>query len=207
MKQVTASGQTVEDAVQSALQQLSITRDQANIEIIDEGKKGMFGIFGSKRAIVKVTIKEDPIDLATKYLTEITQAFSDEITIKVSRYENDVTFDLSGEKIAMIIGKRGQTLNAIQHLVQVMLNRHSKDYYRIVVDAEGYRSRRKETLIQLAERLADKAIKIKKQVTLEPMPSFERKIIHSALQDHLGVETYSDGSDPNRFVIIKPIIK
>lgn len=207
MKQVTASGQTVEDAVQSALQQLNTTRDQVNIEILDEGKKGLFGIFGSKPAIVKVLVKDDPIDLAKKYLTEIAQAFSDDVTIKVVRDQNQVTFDLSGKKIAMIIGKRGQTLNAIQHLVQVMLNRHSKDYYRIVVDAEGYRSRRKDTLKQLAERLADKATKINKQVTLEPMPSFERKIIHSALQDHSEVETRSDGSDPNRFVIIKPIKK
>ncbi|WP_440897376.1 RNA-binding cell elongation regulator Jag/EloR [Amphibacillus sp. Q70] len=207
MKQVTASGQTVNDAVQSALQQLNTTEDQVNIEIIDEGKKGMFGIFGAKRSIVKVMIKEDPIDQAAKYLEEIAKAFSEDVVIHVTRDENNVTFDLSGKKIAMIIGKRGQTLNAIQHLVQVMLNRHTTEYFRIVVDAEGYRERREETLKQLAERLADKAVKIKKNVTLEPMPSFERKIIHSILQNNPDVETHSDGTDPNRFVVIKSIVK
>lgn len=207
MKQVTASGQTMDDAIESALQQLNATRDQVEIDIIDEGKKGMFGIFGAKRSIVKVTIKQDPVEQAEKYLAEILQAFSDDLSINVTREDNNLTFNLSGEKIAMVIGKRGQTLNAIQHLVQVMFNRQSSEFYRIVVDAEGYRSRRAETLKQLANRLADKAIKIRKNVTLEPMPSYERKIIHSVLQDNPRVETHSDGSDPNRFVIIKPIQK
>ncbi|MBU5594444.1 protein jag [Amphibacillus sp. MSJ-3] len=207
MKQVTASGQTVDDAVQSALQQLNTTEDRVNIEIIDEGKKGILGIFGAKRSIVKVTVKDNPIDLATKYLDEIVRAFSDDLVIDSVVDQNNVTFNLSGEKIAMIIGKRGQTLNAIQHLVQIMLNRHTTEYFRVVVDAEGYRQRREETLKQLAERLADKAIKVKKNVTLEPMPSYERKIIHSVLQNNSKVETHSDGSDPNRFVVIKPIVK
>ena len=207
MKQVTASGQTVDDAVQSALEQLNTSRDQVNIEIIDEGKKGMFGIFGAKRAIVKVSIQENPIDLATKYLEEITRSFADDIVVDVKQEQNNVIYNLSSEKIAMVIGKRGQTLNAIQHLVQVMLNRQSTDFYRITVDAEGYRARREETLKQLASRLADKAIKIRRNVTLEPMPSYERKVIHSVLQDNPKVETHSDGSDPNRFVVIKPIAK
>lgn len=207
MKQVTASGQTVDDAVQSALEQLNTSRDQVNIEIIDEGKKGMFGIFGAKRAIVKVSIQENPIDLATKYLEEITRSFADDIVVDVKQEQNNVIFNLSSEKIAMVIGKRGQTLNAIQHLVQVILNRQSTDFYRITVDAEGYRARREETLKQLASRLADKAIKIRRNVTLEPMPSYERKVIHSVLQDNPKVETHSDGSDPNRFVVIKPIAK
>ena len=207
MKQVTASGQTLDDAIQSALEQLNMSKDRVDIEVIDEGKKGMFGIFGAKRAIVKVSIKEDPIEQAENYLKEITRSFADDIQIEIKQEQNNVTFDLSGEKIAMVIGKRGQTLNAIQHLVQVMLNRHSTDFYRIVVDAEGYRARREETLKQLASRLADKAIKIKRNVTLEPMPSYERKVIHSMLQDNPKVETHSDGSDPNRFVVIKPILK
>ncbi|BAM48540.1 RNA-binding cell elongation regulator Jag/EloR [Amphibacillus xylanus] len=207
MKQVTASGQTVDDAVQSALEQLNARKDQVKVEIIDEGKKGMFGIFGAKRAIVKVSIKQDPIDLAKKYLEDITRSFADDINVDVVNKDEQVTFNLSGEKIAMVIGKRGQTLNAIQHLVQVMLNRQSSDFYRVIVDAEGYRARREETLQQLATRLADKAIKIRRNVTLEPMPSYERKIIHSILQDNPKVETHSDGTDPNRFVVIKPVNK
>ncbi|MBM7541360.1 RNA-binding cell elongation regulator Jag/EloR [Amphibacillus cookii] len=205
MKQVTASGQTVKDAVQSAIQQLNTTEDQVNIEIIDEGKKGMFGIFGAKRAIVKVSIKENPIDQAVIYLKEIATAFSEDVSINVKREGKQINFDLSGHKIAMIIGKRGQTLNAIQHLVQVMINRISSEHFRIVVDAEGYRNRRQLTLEQLAHRLADKAIKINKDVALEPMPSSERKIIHSALQNHQKVETFSDGSEPNRYVVIRAL--
>src|SRR5690625_1437384 len=108
----------MDDAIESALQQLNATRDQVEIDIIDEGKKGMFGIFGAKRSIVKVTIKQDPVEQAEKYLAEILQAFSDDLSINVTREDNNLTFNLSGEKIAMVIGKRGQTLNAIQHLVQ-----------------------------------------------------------------------------------------
>ncbi|GEN56411.1 Jag protein [Halolactibacillus alkaliphilus] len=207
MKQVTASGQTVKDAVQSALVQLNTSEDQVDIEVIEEGKKGMLGLFGSKRAIVKVTVKENPIEQAALYLKEIAQAFSADVVVTTTLENQSVTFELSGEKIAMIIGKRGQTLNALQHIVQVMLNRQSAIRYRVVVDAEEYRSRRKATLEQLATRLADKAIKTKKSVTLEPMPSYERKVIHSALQQLPGVETFSDGQEPNRHVVIKPVKK
>ncbi|CQR45802.1 R3H domain protein [Paraliobacillus sp. PM-2] len=206
MRQVTASGQTVEDAVQSALKQLNTTEDQVNVEIIDEGKKGILGLFGSKRAIVKVTVAEDPIQLVKDYLTDILTGFTNEI-VKVEPFVqgNTITFELTGEKLAMIIGKRGQTLNAMQYLVQTMINRKAKERYNIIVDAEGYRERRKQTLEQLAHRLADKATKINKHVSLEPMPSFERKIIHGTLQDNHKVETYSDGVDPHRHVVIKPM--
>lgn len=207
MKQVTASGQTVKDAVQSALAQLNTSEDHVDIEVIEEGKKGMLGLFGSKRAIVKVTVKENPIEQAALYLKEIAQAFSADVVVTTTLENQSVTFELSGEKIAMIIGKRGQTLNALQHIVQVMLNRQSATRFRVVVDAEEYRSRRKATLEQLATRLADKAIKTKKPVTLEPMPSYERKVIHSALQQISGVETFSDGQEPNRHVVIKPVKK
>lgn len=207
MKQVTASGQTVKDAVQSALVQLNTTEDLVNIEVIEEGKKGMLGLFGSKRAIVKVTVKEDPIEQAAKYLKEIAEAFSSDVVVKTTLDHQSVTFELSGEKIAMIIGKRGQTLNALQHIVQVMLNRRSDTRFRVIVDAEDYRSRRQATLEQLAHRLADKALKTKKPVTLEPMPSYERKVIHSALQEQSGVETFSDGHEPNRHVVINPLKK
>ncbi len=208
MKQVTASGQRVEDAVQSALKQLNTTEDQVNVEIIDEGKKGILGLFGSKRAIVKVTITEDPIKQAENYLKELLIGFTEEtVHVETSTEGNTIIFQLTGEKIAIIIGKRGQTLNAIQYLVQIVLNRQTKERYNVVVDAEGYRDRRKQTLEQLAHRLSDKAIKINKPVSLEPMPSFERKIIHSALQKNTMIETLSDGMDPNRYVVIKPANK
>ncbi|WP_112182595.1 MULTISPECIES: RNA-binding cell elongation regulator Jag/EloR [Paraliobacillus] len=204
MRQVTASGQTVEDAVQSALKQLNTTEDQVKITIIDSGKKGLFGLFGSKRAIVKVTIEENPIEQAETYLKRLVSAFSDDVFIERITRGNTITFELSGEKIAMLIGKRGQTLNALQYLVQLVLNRGKKERYNVIIDAEGYRNRRRITLEQLADRLADKAIKIHKPVSLEPMPSYERKIIHSALQTNKSIETDSEGIEPNRYVVIKP---
>ncbi len=180
MKQVTASGQTVKDAVQSALVQLNTTEDHVDIEVIEEGKKGMLGLFGSKRAIVKVTVKEDPVEQAAMYLKVMAEAFSSDVVVSTKVDNHSVTFELSGEKIAMIIGKRGQTLNALQHIVQVMLNRQSETRFRVVVDAEDYRSRRAATLEQLAHRLADKALKTKKLVTLEPMHHMNVKsfIVH-----------------------------
>ncbi|MFB1051710.1 RNA-binding cell elongation regulator Jag/EloR [Paraliobacillus sp. JSM ZJ581] len=208
MRQVTASGQTVKDAVQSALKQLNTTEDQVNVEIIDEGKKGFLGLFGSKRAIVKVSISENPIQLAEDYLVDILTNFTEEkVSVERTVQGNTIYFELTGKNMAMVIGKRGQTLNAIQYLVQIMLNRKAKERHQVIVDAEGYRERRKQTLVQLAYRLADKATKINKHVSLEPMPSFERKIIHGALQDNQMIETYSDGADPHRHVVIKPLKK
>ncbi|MCT2535524.1 protein jag [Aquibacillus koreensis] len=204
MKQVTASGQTVEDAVQSALKQLNTSADQVNVEIIDEGKKGILGLFGSKPAIVKVSIAENIVARAEKYLKSITSQLGVEISVETTTNSNEITFELSGEKIAILIGKRGQTLNAIQYLVHLFLNKSSDQYYTVIVDAEGYRKRRVETLTQLAHRLADKSVRTRREVSLEPMPSYERKVIHTTLQNNSKIKTYSHGNEPNRHVVIKP---
>ncbi|MDL4840930.1 RNA-binding cell elongation regulator Jag/EloR [Aquibacillus rhizosphaerae] len=204
MKQVTASGQTVEDAVQSALKQLNTTEDQVKVEVIDEGKKGIFGLFGSKPAIVKVMVVDNHLLKAEKYIKEITTQLGVDAKVEKLVSGNEITFQLSGEKIAILIGKRGQTLNAIQYLLHLVINKNSNQYYTVVVDAEGYRKRREETLINLADRLAEKAVRSKREVSLEPMPSYERKIIHTALQDKKNIKTYSFGNEPNRHVVIKP---
>jgi len=205
VREITASGQTVDEAVQSALEQLDTTRDQVDISIIDEGKKGILGVFGSKPAIVKVMKLKNQVEEAETYLRDIINQMNIniELTTTVSDSDHHVTFDMSGEKIAILIGKRGQTLNALQYLVHLAINKDGKQYYTVTVDAEGYRSRRKETLETLAERMAQKAIKIKRKVALEPMPAYERKIIHSALQKHDNISTYSDGVDPHRHIVIK----
>ncbi|SHN33104.1 RNA-binding cell elongation regulator Jag/EloR [Gracilibacillus kekensis] len=204
MRQLTATGQTVEEAVQSALRQLNITEDQAKVEVIEEGKKGIFGLFGSKRAIVKVSKDEDPIEKLQKYLESIISEFNLDVKITIKVDQNVVTFQLAGEKIALLIGKRGQTLNAIQYLSQLAMHQYADKYYTVVVDAEGYRERRKETLTSLAERLAERASRTNKEVKIEPMPSYERKVIHTALQQNKTVETDSQGTEPNRYVVIKP---
>jgi len=204
VKEITASGQTVEDAVQSALEQLDTTRDHVNVEVIDEGKKGLLGVFGSKRAFVKVTMVKNQIEEAEAFLRNVTEQMNVEVDVTTTVSGNHVTFDLSGDKIAVLIGKRGQTLNAIQYLVHLVLNKDGNQYYTVTVDAEGYRGRRKETLESLAHKMADKALRLNKTVTLEAMPAFERKIIHSALQSNDQVTTHSDGVEPHRRIVIKP---
>lgn len=204
MKQVTAAGQSVEDAVSSALAQLNTTRDRVEIEVVDQGKKGFFGWIGARKAVVHASLLPDPVEEACQFLKNISEKMNVHSEITVKREGKVVTFHLSGEKIALLIGKRGQTLNSLQYLTQLVANRHSKQYITIVVDAEGYRQRRKDTLIQLAERMADKAHKSGKEVSLEPMPSYERKIIHTALLKNPKIKTTSSGAEPFRHVIISP---
>lgn len=203
MKQITASGQTVDEAVQTALEQLNTTRDQVDIEIIDEGNKGIFGLFGSKPAVVNVTVRKNQVEEAEKFIREVASHMNISIDIQTTVKDNHVTFELSGDKIALLIGRRGQTLNAFQYLIQLVINRSGHEFYRITLDAEGYRKRREETLMKLAERMGQKALHLNRKVKLEPMPPYERKIIHKALQDQ-EVKTYSEGVEPNRYIVIEP---
>jgi len=206
VREITATGQNVEEAVESALAQLKTTRERADISIVDEGKRGLFGLFGARLAIVKVTIKPDAIETATEFLQTVLSNMDIEAEIEVVREdERNVMFNITGEKMGLLIGKRGQTINSLQYLTQLAANRHSKHYVTIILNPEDYRERRKETLIQLAGRLASKAHHLKKPVSLEPMPNYERKIIHTALSDNRKVETLSEGQEPNRYVIINPI--
>jgi spoIIIJ-associated protein len=204
VKQTTATGQTVKEAVESALAQLQITEDRADISIVDEGKKGIFGIFGARPAVVKVSVIKDPIEEAEKFLLDVSEKMGAPVTINVEKNGKQVKFILSGEKIALLIGKRGQTLNSLQFLTQLVINRFSGQYLNVMVDAEHYRERRNDTLIQLAQRLAQKAVQTKKEVSLEPMPSYERKIIHTALMENKKIKTYSSGEDPHRHIVIAP---
>lgn len=204
MREVTASGQTVEEAVQSALGQLNTTKDQVEIDIIDEGKKGILGIFGAKRAIVKVSLAKNPVKETEKFIKEVTANMNLDVDIKTTVKGTHINYELNGENIAILIGKRGQTLNALQYLVHLAINKDSKDYYTVTLDAEGYRGRRRETLESLALKMADRAIRLKKKVSLEPMPAYERKIIHSMLQNRNDISTFSDGVEPHRHIVIKP---
>lgn len=205
MKQVTATGQTVNEAVDSALAQLKVEKDRTEISIIDEGKKGIFGIFGSRPAVVKVTVIINPIEEAKSFLQSVAEKMGVTINIDVKKEGKQVLFSLSGDKIALLIGKRGQTLNSLQYLTQLVVNRFSDQYLNVILDAEDYRKRRNDTLVQLAERLAQKAIKTGRNVALEPMPSYERKVIHTALMDNRRVNTLSDGAEPHRHVVITPV--
>ncbi|MGE8204777.1 RNA-binding cell elongation regulator Jag/EloR [Heyndrickxia sp. NPDC080065] len=207
MKEVTATGQSVEEAVELALGQLNATRERIEYRVIDEGKKGLFGLFGGRPAIVHVQLKPDPIEEAKLYLLDIMNEMGVEphIEIKVEGYRAD--FKITGEKMALLIGKRGQTLNSLQLLTQLIANRYTNHFLNITLDAENYRHRRESSLIQLAERLAEKAVYTKKPVTLEAMPSFERKIIHNTLSKNKKIKTHSEGEEPNRYLVIHPVEK
>ncbi|MED3551829.1 RNA-binding cell elongation regulator Jag/EloR [Cytobacillus praedii] len=205
MKQVTATGTTVEEAVKSALAQLQTTQERVEITIVDEGKKGIFGIFGARPAIVKAVLKQDPIEEAKKFLLDTSEKMGAPIAIEVVGEGRNIQFILTGEKIALLIGKRGQTLNSLQYLTQLVINRYSDQYINVLLDAEDYRKRRNDTLTQLAERLAQKALRTGQNVALEPMPSYERKVIHAALAENKRVKTFSSGNDPHRHLVISPL--
>lgn len=204
MKQVTATGQNVDEAVESALAQLKTTKDRTEIDVIDEGKKGIFGIFGTRPAVVKVTVKIDAVEEAVTYLKSVSEKMGASINVDVKKDGKIVLLTMSGKKIALLIGKRGQTLNSLQFLTQLVVNRYSDQYATVLLDAEDYRQRRNDTLIQLAERLAQKAVRTGQNVALEPMPSYERKVIHTALMSNKKIKTYSDGTEPHRHIVISP---
>jgi spoIIIJ-associated protein len=205
VKEVTATAQTVEEAVHLALTQLNVSKERAEITVIDEGKKGFLGIFGAKPAVVKAKVIYDPIEEAEKFLKSVIEKMGIQAEIKKAGDNKNVEFILSGDRIALLIGKHGQTLNSLQLLTQLVANRYTEHYINIIVNAENYRERRKETLTQLAQKLAEKAIKIGKEVKMEPLPAYERKIIHAALAHREGIKTYSVGTEPHRYIVISPI--
>ncbi|WP_445993623.1 RNA-binding cell elongation regulator Jag/EloR [Listeria monocytogenes] len=206
MRDITAQGSNVEEAIQNALATLETTRDKVEVEVLDEGKKGIFGI-GSRLAMVKVIEKEDGIQVAIDYLLDVATKMGAVITIDVEEVGKDVKLQIKGDNLGMLIGKHGQTLNALQYLTQLIANKTTSQYKNIIVNVGDYRERRHETLVILANKMADKALKTKRTVHLEPMPSFERKIIHAILSENEQIETHSEGRDPYRYIVIKPVRK
>ena len=204
MKEVTATGLTVNEAVKEALKQLQANREEVEITILDEGKKGLFGLFGKKPARVKVTLNQNPSKIVHDFLSDIVEKMGIKADILVKQKGKVINIQLSGDKMSMLIGKRGQTLNSLQYLTQLVANRYSNHYLQIILDAENYREKRKETLQQLAGKLAKQAIRTSKNVSLEPMPSYERKVIHAALAEFKDIKTYSVGEEPNRHLVIAP---
>jgi spoIIIJ-associated protein len=202
MKKVVVTGKTIEDAVKAGLQGWRVSEDRVKIHILEQPSKGFFGIFGSKEAKVELELIPDALEEATHFLQEIFKTMQISITIDQVKDKEGTLFNMSGSELGILIGKRGQTLDALQYLVNIVANRYSSSYLRIILDAENFRERRRKTLEDLALRLASRVIKSKKEVILEPMNAQERKIIHSQLQDHALVKTYSKGEEPNRRVVI-----
>lgn len=201
MKVIEKTGRSVEEAVESALNELNAKRDDVEIEILEEPSRGIFGIL-SKPARVKVYLKPDLEDIAFRFISKILTAMKVNVSIDLKRKDNQLYINLFGPNLGLLIGKRGQTLDALQYLVSLVVNKHSKDYIRVIIDGEGYRKRREKTLERLASKLAKKAKLTGKKIVLEPMPSHERRIIHTALQKDPKVYTHSEGEEPFRKVII-----
>nr|WP_092074535.1 RNA-binding cell elongation regulator Jag/EloR [Dendrosporobacter quercicolus]NSL49072.1 protein jag [Dendrosporobacter quercicolus DSM 1736]SDN00699.1 spoIIIJ-associated protein [Dendrosporobacter quercicolus] len=204
MTAVEKIGKTVEEAVALALAELGVTENKVDIEVLEAPSKGLFGFIGTKPAKVKVTLKKiDPVAVAQEFLQNIFTAMHIEVAIEKVTVDEGVVFNLRGQDLGILIGKHGQTLDALQYLTNLAANRDIEDdRVKIIVDVEDYRKRREETLYRLAERLADKVKRRGERVVLEPMSRHERKIIHMALQDDHRISTYSEGEEPYRKVVI-----
>lgn len=203
MEFIQISAKTVNDAITEACQRLTVTSDKLEYEVIEEGSSGFLGI-GSKPAIIKVRVKSSVEDVAKDFLKEVFGAMNIAVIIDVKYDEVNASMDidLSGDEMGILIGKRGQTLDSLQYLVSLVVNKDVENYIRVKVDTENYRQRRKETLENLAKNISYKVKRTKRPVSLEPMNPYERRIIHSALQNDKYVTTHSEGDEPFRHVVV-----
>ncbi len=200
---IETTGKTVEDAIMEARIQLQTTEENIDYEVIEEASNGFIGI-GKKLAKIRAAVKETPLDRAKNFLVDVLTVMELPNEVKASYNEEEKTmiFNILGENMGVLIGKRGQTLDSLQYLLSLVVNKNSEDYIKIKLDTENYRERRKETLENLAKNIGNKVKKSGKTVSLEPMNPYERRIIHSALQNDKYVETYSEGDEPYRKVVI-----
>ena len=200
---VEKTAKTVDEAVELALADLNVTREKVEIEVLDEPAKGFLGVFGVKLARVLVTVKEaNPNQAVEKILVDIFRTMDLDVTIGFETRKEHTIVNLTGEDLGILIGRRGETLDALQYLVNLSVNRKQENRVRFILDVEGYRKRREETLQNLALRLADKVRKKRRDVILEPMNPQERRIIHTTLQNEADISTFSEGEDPYRKIVI-----
>ena len=205
MDMIEVSAKTVNDAITEACQKLGVTSDKLDYEVVEEGSSGFLGI-GAKSAVIKAAVKKSSVEeVARVFLNDVFQAMNMEVVIDIKYNEEEKSMDieLSGNEMGVLIGKRGQTLDSLQYLTSLVVNKGKADYIRVKLDTEDYRRRRKETLENLARGIAYKVKKTRKPVVLEPMNPYERRIIHSALQGNKFVETVSEGEEPYRHVVVK----
>lgn len=230
MEYIEVSGKTLDDAITEACQKLTVTSDRLDYEVIEKGSAGFLGI-ASKPAVIKARVKsenEQPKEVKAEskpvsqksseskpavlgsyadpkeFLDKVFAAMNMEVAVDVSmdETENEMSINLKGEEMGVLIGKRGQTLDSLQYLTSLVVNKGNSNYIRVKVDTENYRKRRKDTLENLAKNLAYKVKRTKRPVTLEPMNPYERRVIHSALQNDKYVSTHSEGEEPFRRVVI-----
>ena len=203
MEYIEISAKTVADAITDACQKFEVTSDKLDYIVVDEGSSGFLGI-GSKPALIKAKVKSSVTDKAKDFLNEVFDAMKMVVVVDVKYDEENrnLNVDLSGDEMGVLIGKRGQTLDSLQYLLSLVVNKETEEYIRVKFDTEDYRRRRKENLENLAKNIAYKVKRTKRSVSLEPMNPYERRIIHSALQNDKYVTTHSEGDEPFRRVVV-----
>ncbi len=202
MKETIKKGKTVDDAVEAALAELGVGKDDVEITVLTEGNKGLFGL-GSKEAEVKVTvIEKSSEEIARDFLNTVLEGIGLEASVDISTDEERMNIEISGESMGVIIGRRGETLSALQYLTSLVVNRKTEGYTKISIDTENYKKKREESLIKLANKTAEKVIKYRRNITLDPMNPYERRIVHSSLQGNDKISTFSTGDEPMRRVVV-----
>ncbi|SJZ89436.1 RNA-binding cell elongation regulator Jag/EloR [Garciella nitratireducens] len=202
MNKIIATGKTIQEAIENGLKELGVDRDQIETNVLEIPQKGFFGLFGNREAKVQIILKDNIEETAKKFLEQILNKMKIQANIKTKLCEDVLRIEIEGNNMGILIGRRGETLDAIQYLVSLAINKNRDGYVRVILDTENYREKRQQTLQQLADRLARKVEKTGKSITLEPMNPYERRIIHTYLQDHPKVRTYSEGEDPYRKVVL-----
>ena len=205
MDMITVTAKNLDEAILQASMQLGVSSDRLQYEVVEKGSAGILGgLIGAKPAVIRATKIETIDDKATDFLKDVFGAMglSVDVNVKVNEEEKEMEINLSGDEMGILIGKRGQTLDSLQYLVSLVVNKESEDYLRVKLDTENYRERRKETLETLAKNIAYKVKRTRRSVSLEPMNPYERRIIHSALQNDKYVFTRSEGEEPFRHVVI-----
>jgi spoIIIJ-associated protein len=201
-RKIESTGKTIDDAIMNGLEELGLSLDEVEIEVIREGTKGLFG-FGGKSCVVQLTQKLSVADYAVDFIQGLCSRMKVEAKVTATENEDNIMVDLSGERMGILIGHRGETLDSIQYLTNLAVN--GKDYgKRIIVDTENYRAKRVQALEKLAKRLASKVKATGRSMSLEPMAPYERRVLHATLQDNPYVTTSSEGEDSNRRVVISP---
>lgn len=205
LKEAIKEAATIEEAKEAAAREIGLSVDEVEFEILQQPQKKTLGLFGGAPARVRAYQKETAAGVAAAYLEKLLQQMGvTEVTIDVKEEETGCVLTLNGEDLGFIIGRRGDTLDALQYLTGLVANRVDNAYYRVTIDVGNYREKREQALNGLAKKIAGQAARTGRRTSLEPMNPYERRIIHTAVQEIKGATSWSVGSEPNRHVIIGP---
>lgn len=202
MKEVTATGKTVEEAIEKALAELKLPREQAEVNVLELPSRGILGLMG-KDAMVRVKALFDPVDFVENWLEKFLSKAGLPGRVRVTMGEGFVLAEVSGERAGPLIGRHGQTLDALQYMLTLALNRNTDEYIPVSLDIGGYRKKRNQSVERIAKQAAEKVLRTGEKVTLSPMTPSERRIVHLALGEYEGINTYSIGEEPRRKVVVE----